>query len=113
MRAIRFEGLGDTGVIQFVEASQPRLRPCDLLVRVHAVGATGPTSSNGRAITARTPTMEICRFRAWRSPEKYSSFATGQLVPIVAHEFPLAKAAEAHRLMEAAGYIGKIVLTVD
>ncbi len=42
-----------------------------------------------------------------------SSFATGQLAPIVAHEFPLAKVAEAHRLMVATGYIGKIVLTID
>jgi putative PIG3 family NAD(P)H quinone oxidoreductase len=41
------------------------------------------------------------------------SFATAELVPIVARTFPLAEAAEAHRFMEASGYVGKIVLTVE
>ena len=40
-------------------------------------------------------------------------FGIGQLTPIVARTFPLAQAAEAHRLMEASGYVGKIVLTMD
>jgi putative PIG3 family NAD(P)H quinone oxidoreductase len=41
-----------------------------------------------------------------------SSFNSGQLVPIIARTFPLAQAAEAHRAMEASGYVGKIILTI-
>ncbi|HET7308168.1 MAG TPA: NAD(P)H-quinone oxidoreductase [Gammaproteobacteria bacterium] len=36
----------------------------------------------------------------------------GRCRPQVAHMFPLEKVAEAHRLMEEGGYLGKIVLTV-
>lgn len=36
----------------------------------------------------------------------------GRCKPVVAHVFPLAQAADAHRLMEAGGYFGKIVLKV-
>jgi NADPH:quinone reductase-like Zn-dependent oxidoreductase len=41
------------------------------------------------------------------------AFATGQLEPLVDRVFTLAKAAEAHRYMEASGNLGKIVLTID
>lgn len=37
----------------------------------------------------------------------------GRLGVLVTHKIPLARAAEAHRLIEAGGMIGKIVLTVD
>jgi NADPH2:quinone reductase len=36
----------------------------------------------------------------------------GQLAPLVHATFPLAEAAEAHRLMESSAHIGKIILTV-
>jgi putative PIG3 family NAD(P)H quinone oxidoreductase len=36
----------------------------------------------------------------------------GQLKPVIHARFPLAKAAEAHRLMESGEHVGKIVLTV-
>ena len=38
-------------------------------------------------------------------------FASGRIVPVVERRFPLANAAEAHRLMESGGHFGKIVLT--
>lgn len=38
---------------------------------------------------------------------------TGELGVLVAHRFPLAQAGEAHRLLEAGGMTGKIVLTMD
>ena len=37
----------------------------------------------------------------------------GQLGVLVTHKLPLEQAAEAHRLIEAGGMIGKIVLTMD
>jgi putative PIG3 family NAD(P)H quinone oxidoreductase len=40
-------------------------------------------------------------------------FATGQLAPVVARIFPLTEVVEAHRAVEASGYVGKIVLAMD
>jgi len=37
---------------------------------------------------------------------------TGKIVPVIAAEFPLEKAASAHKLMESSTHIGKIVLTI-
>ncbi len=37
----------------------------------------------------------------------------GQCAPVIHATFPLAQAAEAHRLMESSAHIGKIILTVD
>lgn len=39
-------------------------------------------------------------------------FASGAIVPLVSHEFPLQEAASAHRLMETSGHFGKIVLNI-
>ena len=38
--------------------------------------------------------------------------ASGEVTPLVDATFPLAEAADAHRLMEQGGHFGKIVLTV-
>ena len=36
----------------------------------------------------------------------------GKVKPVIYRTFPLAEAADAHRLMESSAHIGKIVLTV-
>ena len=40
-------------------------------------------------------------------------FAQGSIVPLIHSVFSLGEAAEAHRLMEASGHFGKIVLDID
>jgi NADPH:quinone reductase len=40
-------------------------------------------------------------------------FANGQLQPVIDAAFPLARAADAHRLMESGRHMGKIVLEMD
>jgi NADPH:quinone reductase len=37
---------------------------------------------------------------------------SGKVRPVIFKTFPLAEAAEAHRLMESSNHIGKIVLTI-
>jgi NADPH2:quinone reductase len=41
------------------------------------------------------------------------AFETGALQPVIARVLPFVQAAEAHRLMQASGNIGKIVLSMD
>jgi NADPH:quinone reductase len=45
--------------------------------------------------------------------EVWPLFAKSQLRPIIDSTFPLAQAADAHRLMESGRHIGKIILVVD
>jgi NADPH2:quinone reductase len=45
--------------------------------------------------------------------EVWPLFINGQLRPIIDSTFPLAQAAEAHRLMESSRHIGKILLELD
>jgi putative PIG3 family NAD(P)H quinone oxidoreductase len=65
----------------------------------------------GSTLRPRTPAQkgEIAReleARVW------PLLAAGTVRPIVARTFPLAQAAEAHRLLESGAVIGKVVLTV-
>ncbi|MGH8877929.1 MAG: NAD(P)H-quinone oxidoreductase [Stackebrandtia sp.] len=43
--------------------------------------------------------------------EVWPLLADGRVRPVIAHRLPLSEADEAHRLMEAGGYVGKILLT--
>ena len=45
--------------------------------------------------------------------EVWPHLDTGRIRPVVHATFPLADAAEAHRLMESSAHVGKIVLTAD
>jgi len=50
---------------------------------------------------------------AWRADDLFAWIRSGALRVRIAHTFPLARAAEAHRTLEGRGVIGKIVLTPD
>ena len=73
-----------------------------MMKRLHYTGAT---------LRARTPEQkgvirDALRARAWPLLE------SGKVKPLIYKTFPLAQAADAHRLMETSAHIGKIVLTV-
>jgi NADPH2:quinone reductase len=73
-----------------------------MMKRLHYTGAT---------LRARTPEQkgvirDALRARAWPLLE------SGTVKPIIHKTFPLAQAADAHRLMESSAHIGKIVLTM-
>lgn len=59
-----------------------------------------------RPVAEKGEIRDALRARAW------PLFDGGKLKPVVHATFPLARAAEAHRMMEADTHIGKIVLTV-
>jgi NADPH2:quinone reductase len=66
----------------------------------------------GSTLRGRTPTekgviADALRQRFWPVIEQ------GKLKPVVHESFPLARAADAHRALEAGNHIGKIVLTTN
>ncbi|MCC7418237.1 MAG: NAD(P)H-quinone oxidoreductase [Acidobacteria bacterium] len=98
------------------------LAPGGRLVQIGAMqGST--TEIDLRPIIARHLTLTGSALRP-RSVEEKGRLAqalrehvwplleSGRVKPIVFRTFPLAEAAEAHRLMEAGGHIGKIILLV-
>lgn len=66
---------------------------------------TGSTL-RARSVDEKAALAEHMRAQVW------PGFADGSLRPVVDRTFPLARAAEAHELMEASGHVGKIVLEV-
>ena len=69
-------------------------------------GAIHSTSLRGRSAAAKAAIVDSVRENVW------PMVADGRVKPVVAARFPLADAADAHRLMEGSTHIGKIVLIV-
>ncbi|MDP6785729.1 MAG: NAD(P)H-quinone oxidoreductase [Rhodospirillales bacterium] len=89
--------------IAFLDASRVEvdLRPM-MVKRLAITGSTlRPLSDERKAAIAAT-----LRKRIWPLID------TGRIKPVVHATFPLAQAAEAHRLMESSAHIGKIMLSV-
>jgi NADPH2:quinone reductase len=66
---------------------------------------TGSTLRS-RTVAQKAEVAEAVRKNVW------PLLAAGRVRPVVHATFPLAEAAEAHRLMETSSHIGKIVLTI-
>lgn len=65
----------------------------------------------GSTLRARTPD-EKGRIARALEEHVWPLFAAGAIKPIIHATFPLARAADAHRILDASTHIGKIVLTV-
>ncbi len=65
----------------------------------------------GSTLRARTVAQKGAVARAVET-HVWPLIAAGKVKPVIHKTFPLAAAADAHRLMEASGHIGKLVLTV-
>ncbi|MDE1918459.1 MAG: NAD(P)H-quinone oxidoreductase [Sphingomonadales bacterium] len=122
------DGQGVDAVIDFVggdnvAANLRSLRPGGTLVQVGILSgkadATIPLNLllhnhlrlQGTVMKSRSPAEKramVDRFAETALP----LMASGRLRPLIHAEFPLDQAADAHRLMEAGGGLGKIVLTM-
>jgi NADPH2:quinone reductase len=73
-----------------------------LLKRLTLTGST----LRSRTVAQKAAVAEAVRQNVWPLIE------SGEVRPVIFKTFPLAEAAEAHRLMESSNHIGKIVLTI-
>jgi NADPH:quinone reductase len=89
--------------IAFLQGSKVTLDLVHMMMRRQTV--TGSTL-RPRSVAEKAALAQALRDKVWPLIE------AGKVRPIVDRTFPLAEAAEAHRLMESSAHIGKIVLTV-
>lgn len=66
--------------------------------------AISATSLRARPLSEKAAIVAAVREHVW------PLFATGQLRPVVDREVPMPQAPEAHRVVEASGHIGKVLL---
>jgi len=76
-----------------------------LPIMLRRLTVTGSTL-RPRTVAQKAVIAEALKARAWPLVEQ------GKVLPVIHKTFPLAQAAEAHRLMESSSHIGKIVLEV-
>jgi NADPH:quinone reductase len=88
------------GLLGGVQANVPLAQI--LLRRLTLTGST----LRPRPVAYKTALAQALRQRVWPLIE------AGKIRPVIHAAFPLAQAADAHRLMESSAHIGKIVLTV-
>jgi putative PIG3 family NAD(P)H quinone oxidoreductase len=89
--------------IAFLQGSKVTLDLVHLMMRRQTI--TGSTL-RPRPVADKAAIAQALREKVWPLIEKK------QVRPIVDRSFPLAEAAEAHRLMESSAHIGKILLTI-
>ena len=104
-RNVRSLGLdGRLVIIAFLQGS--KVQEFDFIpVLVRRLTITGSTL-RPRTTAQKAAIAEDLRAKVWPVLD------AGRCAPVIHAKFPLAKAAEAHRLMESSEHIGKIMLTV-
>lgn len=95
---------GRLSLIAFLGGTRTTLDMGDILYRRLTI--TGSTL-RPRSVAYKTEVAEALRTRVW------PLVASGTIRPVIHATFPLAAAADAHRLMESSTHVGKIVLEVD
>lgn len=101
IRALAIEGR--LAMIAFLAGPKAEINFAQIMAkRLTVTGSTlRPRSVQDKAVIA-----EALRAQVWPLLD------TGQIKPVMDSTFPLEQAADAHRRIESAGHIGKIVLTV-
>ncbi|MFF4752443.1 NAD(P)H-quinone oxidoreductase [Streptomyces sp. NPDC002514] len=92
---------GRLAVIGLQGGSKGELNLGALLAKRAAVSAT---SLRARPLAEKAAIVAAVREHVW------PLFASGQVRPVVDRELPMSQAAEAHRVLEASGHIGKVLL---
>lgn len=92
-------------LVQIALQRGPKVEMNLLPVMLKRLTVTGSTL-RPRTVAQKGEIAAALRDKVW------SLLADGSVKPIVHATFPLAEAAESHRLMESSAHIGKIVLTV-
>lgn len=94
---------GRLSLIAFLGGPKTALDMSDILYRRLTI--TGSTL-RPRSVEYKTEVAQALRTKVWPRIE------SGAIRPVIHRTFPLADAADAHRLMESSTHVGKIVLTV-
>ena len=99
--------LAEEGRIVLIAFQRGMQASVDLgLIMRRRLTVTGSTL-RGRDETFKTSVAGAVKEKIWPLLE------SGKLAPVISATFPLAQAADAHRLMESSQHIGKIILTVE
>ena len=99
--------LAEEGRIVLIAFQRGMQASVDLgLIMRRRLTVTGSTL-RARDETFKTAVASVVKEKIWPLLE------SGKLAPVISATFPLAQAADAHRLMESSHHIGKIILTVE
>ena len=99
--------LAEEGRIVLIAFQRGMQASVDLgLIMRRRLTVTGSTL-RARDETFKTAVASAVKEKIWPLLE------SGKLAPVISATFPLAQAADAHRLMESSQHIGKIILTVE
>ncbi|WP_306304447.1 NAD(P)H-quinone oxidoreductase [Methylogaea oryzae] len=96
----------DGRLVQIALQQGPKTQINLLPIMLKRLTLTGSTL-RARPVKEKAVIADTLQTKVWPVLE------TGRIRPLVHCTFPLAEAAEAHRLMESGGHMGKIVLTVS
>lgn len=100
------EALAPDGRMVTIGLQRGRRAELDLGLLLAKCGAVHATSLRGRPKAQKAAIARAVREHVWPLVER------GEVRPVIDRVLPLREAAEAHRLVEASGHVGKVLLTV-